>query len=107
MISKALCHASSKGHLRCVQKLLKLNADPTIFTIDYFYPFDLAEKSGNKNVKLVYKIINLKSDLIGSILKVSSLIKRFMRVKKFENKDEFEKIFNEEDTEQLDNNKYF
>lgn len=43
---KALSHASSKGHLKCVHKLLKLGADPSIYTYDYLYPFDLAQNSG-------------------------------------------------------------
>ena len=47
---KSLSHASSKGHLKCVQKLLQLGADPLIYTSDYLYAYDLAESSGFINV---------------------------------------------------------
>lgn len=50
-VMKALSHASSKGHLKCVHKLLQLGADPTIYTYDYLYPFDLAQNSGHNEVR--------------------------------------------------------
>lgn len=51
---KALSHASSKGHLKCVHKLLKLGADPSIYTYDYLYPFDLAQDSGFPDVTSLF-----------------------------------------------------
>ena len=47
-----MSHACKKGHLRCVQKLLRLKADTNVYTLDYCYPNDLAEQSGFKNVYL-------------------------------------------------------
>jgi len=38
-----------------VQKLLKLGADPLLFTVDYRYPADLAENSGFTNVSCYLK----------------------------------------------------
>ena len=48
---QSLHHASHKGHLKVVQKLLKLGADPLIHTFDYMYPFDLAENAGFTSVR--------------------------------------------------------
>ena len=45
-----MCHASNKGHVKCVEKLLKLGSDPTLYTNDYCYAFDLAEKAGYNEV---------------------------------------------------------
>ena len=36
--------------MKTVQKLLKLGADPLVFTVDYRYPGDLAESAGFNNV---------------------------------------------------------
>jgi ankyrin repeat protein len=65
----ALSHASNKGHLKCVQKLLAYNADPLIYSNDYLYPYDLAEKSGYTDIKNLImrflkckKIDSIKSD---------------------------------------------
>ena len=38
-----------------MQKLLKLGADPLLFTVDYRYPADLAENSGFTNVSCYLK----------------------------------------------------
>ncbi len=45
-----MAHASNKGHLKCVHKLLQLGADPTIYSYDYYYPFDLAQNAGYSDV---------------------------------------------------------
>ena len=47
---KSLSHASCKGNLKCVHKLLKLGADPLICTSDYLYPFDIAQNFGFNEV---------------------------------------------------------
>jgi hypothetical protein len=39
--------------------LLKLGADPLLFTVDYHYPADLAESSGFTNVKTVFSQITI------------------------------------------------
>jgi hypothetical protein len=49
-IFKSLHHACHKGHMKTVQKLLRLGADPFLFTVDYRYPGDLAESAGFNNV---------------------------------------------------------
>ena len=42
----ALTHAANRGNIKCVQKLLNNNADPLLYTNSFFYPHDLALKSG-------------------------------------------------------------
>ena len=61
-ILKSLHHASSKGHLKIVQKLLRLGADPSLYTSDYMYAFDLAENAGYSNVALKFTKINFIFD---------------------------------------------
>ena len=59
-----MAHESNKGHLKCVHKLLQLGADPTIYSYDYYYPFDLAQNAGYSDVTQTEPQDNFIYDLI-------------------------------------------